>query len=400
MASLTGHPDAVPTPDADGTEGRATGKQPRVRTEGRFKGPAGRIEDYAIIGNCRTTALVGRDGSIDWLCLPRFDSDAVFARLLGDTENGHWQIAPESHTAARTRRRYRDNTLVLETEFETEAGTVALIDFMPFPHREDEISIVRLVEGRSGSVPMRMEAAFRFDYGRIVPWVRHRPDGIVAIAGPDALRFRSPIPLHGESMKTVGDFTVEAGDRLPFILTWYPSHLPEPGGIDPFRSLTDTETWWHGWAHHCTYEGPYREAVLRSAPHPQGADLCADRRHRRRRHHLAARGDRRRAQLGLSLLLDPRRDPDPLRPARRRLHRGGGVLARLAAPGRRRAAGAAADHVRAGRRAPADRAGDPVAGRLRGQQAGADRQRRPRPAAARRLWRADGRASMSPARST
>ncbi|MGF6229327.1 GH15 family glucan-1,4-alpha-glucosidase [Inquilinus ginsengisoli] len=265
MASLTGHPDAVPTPDADGTEGRATGKQPRVRTEGRFKGPAGRIEDYAIIGNCRTTALVGRDGSIDWLCLPRFDSDAVFARLLGDTENGHWQIAPESHTAARTRRRYRDNTLVLETEFETEAGTVALIDFMPFPHREDEISIVRLVEGRSGSVPMRMEAAFRFDYGRIVPWVRHRPDGIVAIAGPDALRFRSPIPLHGESMKTVGDFTVEAGDRLPFILTWYPSHLPEPGGIDPFRSLTDTETWWHGWAHHCTYDGPYREAVLRSA---------------------------------------------------------------------------------------------------------------------------------------
>jgi GH15 family glucan-1,4-alpha-glucosidase len=265
MAPTTGHPDAVPTPDADGTEGRATGKQPRVRTEGRFTGPAGRIEDYAIIGNCRTTALVGRDGSIDWLCLPRFDSDACFARLLGDTENGHWQIAPDDQFDVRTRRHYRENTLVLETEFETDAGTVAVIDFMPFPHREDEISIVRLVEGRGGSVAMRMEAAFRFDYGRIVPWVRHRPDGIVAIAGPDALRFRSPIPLHGESMKTVGDFTVEAGDRLPFILTWYPSHLPEPGGIDPFRSLTDTETWWHGWAHHCTYEGPYREAVLRSA---------------------------------------------------------------------------------------------------------------------------------------
>ncbi len=198
MASTTGHPDAVPTPDADGAEGRAAGKQPRAQTEGRFKGPAGRIEDYAIIGNCRTTALVGRDGSIDWLCLPRFDSDAVFARLLGDTENGHWQIAPEDRTAIRTRRHYRDNTLVLETEFETEGGTVALIDFMPFPHREDEISIVRLVEGRAGRVPMRMEAAFRFDYGRIVPWVRHRPDGIVAIAGPDALRFRSPIPLHGE----------------------------------------------------------------------------------------------------------------------------------------------------------------------------------------------------------
>ncbi|MDR6291719.1 GH15 family glucan-1,4-alpha-glucosidase [Inquilinus ginsengisoli] len=265
MAAATGHPDAVHNPGPEGIEGQASGKQPRTRAEGRFKGPAGRIEDYAIIGNCRTTALVGRDGSIDWLCLPRFDSDACFARLLGDVENGHWQIAPEPGTVVTTRRRYRDNTLVLETEFETEGGTVALIDFMPFPHREDELSIVRVVEGRSGSVAMRMEAAFRFDYGRIVPWVRHRPDGIVAIAGADALRFRSPIALHGESMKTVGDFTVAAGERVPFILTWYPSHMPEPGGLDPFRSLTDTETWWHGWAHHCTYQGPYREAVLRSA---------------------------------------------------------------------------------------------------------------------------------------
>jgi GH15 family glucan-1,4-alpha-glucosidase len=265
MAAATGHPDAVHNPGPEGIEGQASGKQPRTRAEGRFKGPAGRIEDYAIIGNCRTTALVGRDGSIDWLCLPRFDSDACFARLLGDVENGHWQIAPEPGTVVTTRRRYRDNTLVLETEFETEGGTVALIDFMPFPHREDELSIVRVVEGRSGSVAMRMEAAFRFDYGRIVPWVRHRPDGIIAIAGADALRFRSPIALHGESMKTVGDFTVAAGERVPFILSWTPSHMPEPGAIDPYRSLTDTETWWHGWAHHCTYQGPYREAVLRSA---------------------------------------------------------------------------------------------------------------------------------------
>jgi len=265
MASMTGHPDAVPTPAVEGGEGRAAGKQPKVRTDGRFTGPAGRIEDYAIIGNCRTAALVGRDGSIDWLCLPRFDSEACFARLLGDCDNGHWQIAPDDHLTARTRRRYRGSTLVLETEFETGTGTVAVIDFMPLPHREDELSIIRLVEGRSGSVPMRLEAAFRFDYGRIVPWVRHRPDGIVAIAGPNGLRFRSPVALHGESMKTVADFTVEEGDRLPFILTWYPSHLPEPGVIDPFRSLIDTETWWKGWAHSCSYEGPYRDAVLRSA---------------------------------------------------------------------------------------------------------------------------------------
>lgn len=265
MTAATGHPDAVPTPAADGSENSAAAKQSKVRAEGRFKGPAGRIEDYAIIGNCRTTALVGRDGSIDWLCLPRFDSDACFARLLGDVDNGHWQIAPDGEGTVTTRRRYRDSTLVLETEFETADGVVVLVDFMPFPHREDEISIIRLVEGRKGMVAMRMEAAFRFDYGRIVPWVRHRPDGIVAIAGPDALRLRSPVPLHGESMKTVADFTVSEGERVPFVLTWYPSHLSSPGALDPDRALADTETWWHGWAHHCTYDGPYREAVLRSA---------------------------------------------------------------------------------------------------------------------------------------
>src|SRR5216684_3956041 len=206
-----------------------------------------RIEDYALIGNTYTAALVGRDGSIDWLCMPRFDSGACFAGLLGGPEQGRWLLAPdalaqrptsagESTTAAGSkvkavRRSYRRDTLILETEFELEDGArVAVIDFMPIMDREDRVDLVRIVEGRRGTVPMRMEATFRFDYGRIVPWVRRRDYGLSAIAGPDAIELRTQdqVEMHGENFTTVASFSVGEGERIPFTLTWYPSHRPEP----------------------------------------------------------------------------------------------------------------------------------------------------------------------------
>jgi GH15 family glucan-1,4-alpha-glucosidase len=166
-----------------------------------------RIEDYAMIGDLHTAALVGRDGSIDWLCLPRFDAPACFAALLGTRDNGRWQIAPQG-TVRRTQRRYRPGTLILETDFETDDGAVTLIDFMP--PRTHEPNLVRIVEGRRGQVPMRTELTIRFDYGSAVPWVRSTPTGLQAIAGPDAVYVDTPVKLHGENLHTVGDFTVSA----------------------------------------------------------------------------------------------------------------------------------------------------------------------------------------------
>jgi GH15 family glucan-1,4-alpha-glucosidase len=176
---------------------------------------ASRIEDYALIGDTQTAALVGRDGSIDWLCLPRFDSGACFAALLGTLQHGRWLLAPQGDVR-RSRRRYRDGTLVLETEYETHEGTVALIDFMP--HRTQEADVVRIVEGRRGRVPMRMELVIRFDYGSIVPWVRRLNGVLRAVAGPDAVSLRTEVQTRGEQLTTVSSFTVSEGQRVPFVL--------------------------------------------------------------------------------------------------------------------------------------------------------------------------------------
>jgi GH15 family glucan-1,4-alpha-glucosidase len=220
-----------------------------------------RIEDYALIGDCETAALVGRDGSIDWLCVPRFDSAACFAALLGTPEHGRWQLAPAAPVLA-VRRRYRPDTLVLETEFETAAGVVVLTDCMPV--RADTPHLVRLVEGKRGAVPMRLELVIRLDYGSVVPWVRRTEDGILAVAGPSALRLRTPVALRGEDFRTVADFTVREGERVPFTLTWHPSYEPEPPAPDPEDAVAHTDAWWREWAGRCTYRGEWREAIVRS----------------------------------------------------------------------------------------------------------------------------------------
>ncbi len=222
-----------------------------------------RIEDYALIGNRCTAALVGRNGSIDWLCMPRFDSGACFAALLGTPENGRWLLAPQGETRA-VRRRYRHETLVLETEFETDEGVVAVIDFMPVFERREQVDLVRVVQGRLGSVPMRMEATFRFDYGRVVPWVVAHEDGLRAIAGPDALKLRTAVKMTGKDFTTVASFKVSAGQSVPFTLTWYPSHEPEPGAKHPLRMLNETEAWWRQWSARCAFKGPWRDLVVRS----------------------------------------------------------------------------------------------------------------------------------------
>jgi GH15 family glucan-1,4-alpha-glucosidase len=221
-----------------------------------------RLEDYALIGDCQTAALVGRDGSIDWLCLPRFDSGACFAALLGKPEHGRWQIAPAGEVR-QTRRRYRPDTLVLETDFETETGAVILIDFMPL--RAKLPVVVRLVEGKRGQVPMHLELIIRFDYGSIVPWVR-RSDrgGIRAIAGPNALLLDTAVELRGENLTTVSDFTIRTDERQAFVLTWFPSHEPDPPRCDPAESLRDAEAWWREWARRCTRCAEWTEAVVRS----------------------------------------------------------------------------------------------------------------------------------------
>ena len=222
------------------------------------------IEDYALIGNTHTAALVARDGSIDWLCMPRFDSGACFAALLGTRDHGRWLIAPAGETRT-VRRKYRGDTLVIETEFETATGErVAIIDFMPICEHGDRIDLVRIVEGRGGTVPMQMEAAFRFDYGRVIPWVRSRDYGLNAVAGPDALQLRTPVPMHGENLKTVAAFSVAEGDRIPFTLTWYPSHLEEPDSRDPFVALEETERYWLEWSSRCQDGGQWRVQLIRS----------------------------------------------------------------------------------------------------------------------------------------
>jgi GH15 family glucan-1,4-alpha-glucosidase len=222
-----------------------------------------RIEDYALIGDTFTTALVGLDGSIDWLCVPRIDSPACFAALLGEVENGRWLIAPEGEVR-RTSRRYRDDTLILETEFETGTGVVALIDFMPVGGADHCVDIVRLVQGRRGEVPMCTELVFRFEYGQIVPWVQRSPKGLTAIAGPDALHVVTPVELHGENFRTTGRFVVHAGETVPFWLHWFRSYETQLEPREPSLLLEETEAWWRAWALRCRAPEALREPVVRS----------------------------------------------------------------------------------------------------------------------------------------
>ncbi|MFG2569468.1 glycoside hydrolase family 15 protein [Streptomyces sp. NPDC048567] len=222
-----------------------------------------RIEDYALIGDLQTAALVGKNGSVDWLCLPRFDSGACFAALLGDEDNGHWRIAPKGADTC-TRRGYAGDSLVLETYWETRTGTVKVIDFMP--QRDKEPDVMRIVEGVSGTVEMASVIRLRFDFGSIVPWMRRSDGHRVAVAGPDSawLRSEPPVKTWGQQFSTCSSFTVSEGEKVAFVLTWHPSHSPRPKLVDPYEALENSLTDWAEWSARCKYEGPYRDAVIRS----------------------------------------------------------------------------------------------------------------------------------------
>jgi GH15 family glucan-1,4-alpha-glucosidase len=241
-------------------QSKPTQENPRSKTSSGPQHPR-RIEDYALIGDCHTAALVSLDGSIDWLCWPRFDSPACFAALLGSADNGRWRVAPRG-PISRIARRYRDNTLILETVFETDQGTAALIDFMP----PEKNTIVRIVEGRMGTVPMELDLALRFEYGSAIPWVTRldHGSGLCAVAGPDQVVLHSDTHLHGRALTTVSEFAVSAGERVCFALTHAPSHLPRPQPPDPLRALDETETGWTSWTGRCTYTGPWEAEVKRS----------------------------------------------------------------------------------------------------------------------------------------
>lgn len=228
---------------------------------------AGRIEDYALIGDMQTAALVGRDGSVDWLCLPRFDSHAVFAGLLGTEEHGFWRVGP-AHPAGgdpprADRRRYRGDSLVLESEWDTPRGTVRIIDFMP-PRENHAPQLVRIVEGVSGRVRMRSALRMRFSYGWVVPWVHKAGNRTVAVAGPDSVWLDTEADTYGKDLTTYSDFTVGPGDRVAFTISWEASHRAAPELPEPEEALRTTEDFWREWVETCTYHGPYREAVVRS----------------------------------------------------------------------------------------------------------------------------------------
>ncbi|MDX3236820.1 glycoside hydrolase family 15 protein [Streptomyces sp. ME03-5709C] len=227
---------------------------------------AGRIEDYALIGDMQTAALVCRDGTVDWLCLPRFDSPAIFAGLLGTEEHGYWRLGPahagDTQPPAATRRRYRGDSLVLESEWDTPRGTVRVIDFMP--PRDGAPQLIRIVEGVSGRVPMRSALRMRFSYGWVVPWVHKVGERTVAVAGPDSVWHDTDVETYGKDLTTYADFTVSPGERVAFTISWQPSHKEPPALADPETSLEATEDFWREWVAQCTYHGPYRDAVVRS----------------------------------------------------------------------------------------------------------------------------------------
>jgi GH15 family glucan-1,4-alpha-glucosidase len=226
------------------------------------------IEDYALIGDMQSAALVSRDGSVDWLCVPRFDSPACLAALLGDEGNGQWRISPTAAEGPPPRRgqvtrRYQNNTLILETEWQTVGGVVRVIDFMP-PRGDQPPVLVRIVEGVSGAVEMECVWRLRYGYGHVVPWVRRIDHCIVAVAGPDSVWLRTPVKLIGHDMAHEAAFTVRAGERVPFVFSWTPSHLGAPPPVDAAEALEATRQFWTGWAAKCTYQGKYRDAVIRS----------------------------------------------------------------------------------------------------------------------------------------
>ena len=286
------------------------------------------IEDYALLGDCESAALVSRDGSIDWLCWPRFDSSACFAALLGTPEHGRWSLAPAA-AGARVSRRYVTDTIVLETEWETADGAATVYDFMPV--RDDTPDLVRLVVGRRGRVAMRTELVVRFAYGTAVPWVTridetergetHADDRMMLrmIAGPDMVVLRTPIELRGEGLTTVGDFSVSAGESVAFTLSYGASHEPPPRTTEPHAALEATIGVLArvGRQVHLPRRGPRGGGTI--ADHPQGTHLRANGRHRCRADNLAPRATRRRAQLGLPLLLVAGCDADASRAHQRRL---------------------------------------------------------------------------------
>ena len=235
---------------------------------------AGLIEDYAIIGDRQSAALISRDGSVDWLCVPRFDSAACMAALLGDENHGQWRLSPavaqgESPPRGQVSRRYEDSTLILETEWRTAGGIVRVIDFMPprdcdTPRASDAPVLVRIVEGVQGAVEMECVWRLRFDYGKVLPWVRRINHAIVAIAGPDSVWLRTPVKLVGRDMAHEATFTVRAGEAVPFVFSWTPSHLGEPPQVDAAEALAMTRQFWADWTGRCSYRGQYRDAVVRS----------------------------------------------------------------------------------------------------------------------------------------
>ena len=219
------------------------------------------IEDYAFLSNLESAALVGRDGSIDWLCFPRFDSSACFAALLGDESHGHWLLAPTGGVR-RVTRRYRPGTLVLETDFETDDGAVRVVDCMPPDGAER--GVVRVVEGLDGRVPMRMQLAIRLDYGSVIPWVTNDHGAVLAVAGPDALRLWTYLETRGEDYTTVAEFEVRERERVPFLLEWHSSHVPAGPAADALHALARTQRFWEDWSERCTYDGAWKEPVLGS----------------------------------------------------------------------------------------------------------------------------------------
>ena len=240
--------------------GAAAWLPPRRRGYTRYPMPL-RIEEYALVGDTETAGLVGSDGSLDWLCAPRFDSPACFAALLGDERHGHWRIAP-CGGARRVERRYRPDTLILETDFHTADGVVRLIDFMP--PRDETPDVVRIVEGISGRVRLRMELVIRFDYGRVVPWVRREQGRLLAVAGPDALTVSIPVDWRGENFVTTAEFDVAAGDRPAFQAIWHQSHRPAPRGLEAETALASTEAWWREWSRCHATAGRLEHGIDRS----------------------------------------------------------------------------------------------------------------------------------------
>ena len=371
---------------------RSIGSDPGLRQRKAMALP---IEDYALIGDCKTAALVGRDGSVDWLCWPRFDSAACFAALLGEAKNGRWLIAA-SDLPLCVSRRYRPGTLVLETEFQTETGSAAVIDFMP---PGDGADLVRIVIGRSGRVVFRTELVVRFNYGATVPWVDRVEGGaLAAIAGQERLLLRTPVALYGEDLRTVGEFAVEAGQSIPFVLSYGPSSRPPPPALDCFRSAGA-----HG-SILARLERPLsrgwgldrRGQTL--AHHIEGLNLRPDWGNRRRCDDLTSREPRRRQELGLPLLLAARRHLYAPGVHKSRLLRRGAGVARLAFSGNCRQPEPDPDHVRGGWREMAAGADRPLVARIRELGSGADWQWRI-PATATRRRRRGRRRDVSRAES-